>query len=652
MGGWSGTLAGSMPLLSCSSLFCRRGHTVVLDGVSTSFEPGERIGLVGRNGCGKTTLLSLIEGREQPDQGRVDRARGIRIGSLAQEHTFDPGMTVRDAAASAFSVLEELRAKLEATYEAMADAQGGELDKLMKQQGDLEGRMEAAGGWVVDHRIDATLHGLGFRDEQFNQPAITLSGGEQARLALAQLLLEEPDLLLLDEPTNHLDIDGRRWLEGFLTEEFRGAIILVSHDRWLLERACSRTIELANTQLRDYTGPYSHYLEQRSQQDLTAQRVHEKNLDRVRREEAFIRKYKAGQRAKQARGREARLDRFKQEHVVEPDRAQAVMNLQLPQTQRSGDQVVQAEGISVAWDGDSLFKDMDLSIQRGERIGIVGPNGSGKTTLARCLLGEVEPDTGSVRLGSRLNIGWYRQTHGHLDATLEVWEYLQSELSRSHGSPASEQQARDLAGAFLFSGATQEQQLGSLSGGERSRAVLAGIVAGGHNLLVLDEPTNHLDIASAERLEQVLSVGGPFTGTMMLISHDRALLSATCTTLLVLDGEGTSRIVHDVDGWLEGDAGSGVQKPESNTAPSPPPKKKPRRPVPDGTDPIQSMSLRDLERRIEQHEHRRAEIDAELIKPEVYGDGDKVKVLSRERAGIESELSPLHAEWERRADEA
>jgi len=642
-----------MPLLSCSSLFCRRGHTVVLDGVSASFEPGERIGLVGRNGCGKTTLLSLIEGREQPDQGRVDRSRGMRIGSLAQEHVFEPTMTVRGAAAAAFAVLEQLRVELEATYEAMGDAQGGALDKLLKQQGDLEGRLEAAGGWVVDHRIDATLHGLGFRDEQFEQRAVTLSGGEQARLALAQLLLAEPDLLLLDEPTNHLDIDGRRWLEGFLTEEFRGAIILVSHDRWLLERACSRTIEVANTQLRDYTGPYSHYLEQKSQQNLTAQRVHEKNLDRVRREEAFIRKYKAGQRAKQARGREARLDRFKQEHIVEPDRAQAVMNLQLPETERSGDQVLQVEGISVAWDGDSLFKDLDLSIQRGDRIGIVGPNGSGKTTLARCLLGEVEPDTGSVRLGSRLNIGWYRQTHGHLDDTLEVWQYLQSELTRSHGSPASEQQARDLAGAFLFSGATQEQQLGSLSGGERSRAVLAGIVAGGHNLLVLDEPTNHLDIASAERLEQVLSVDGPFAGTMMLISHDRALLSATCSTLLVLDGRGTTRFVHDVDGWLQGDAAAADPKPDA--IPDPPvskKKKKKRDPVKSTSHSIQSMSLRDLERRIEQHEHRRAEIDSELVKPEVYGDGARVKELSRERAGIESELSPLHAEWERRAEEA
>ncbi|MDG1899746.1 MAG: ABC-F family ATP-binding cassette domain-containing protein [Phycisphaerales bacterium] len=636
-----------MPLLSCSSLYCRRGHTVVLDGVSVSFEPGERVGLVGRNGCGKSTLLSLIEGREQPDRGSVDRGRGTRIGSLAQEHVFEPGMTVRGAAAAAFEQLESLRTELEATYEAMAVAEGDGLEKLMRQQVDIEARLEAAGGWVVDHRIEATLHGLGFTDEQFEQPASTLSGGEQARLALARLLLEEPDLLLLDEPTNHLDIDGRRWLEGVLTNAFRGAIILVSHDRWLLERACSRTIELANTRIRDYTGPYSHYLDQKTQQDLTAQRLHDKNLDRVRREEAFIRKYKAGQRAKQARGRAARLDRFKEEHIEEPDRNEGLMNLQLPETQRSGDQVLQVEGISMAWDGESLFKGLDLAIQRGERIGIVGPNGSGKTTLVRCLLGEIDSDEGDVRIGSRLNIGWYRQTHGHLDPTMEVWQYLQSELTRSHGSPVSEQQARDLAGAFLFSGARQEQALGSLSGGERSRAVLAGIVAGGHNLLVLDEPTNHLDIASAERLEQVLAVDGPFTGTMLLISHDRALLSATCSNLLVLDGRGSAHLVHDVDAWLQG-----VGEPVEPERTSQPKKKKPAKKTPARDGSMESMSLRDLERRIEAGEQRRAEIDAELVKPEVYSDGTKVKELSDERIAVESDLIPLHAEWERRADEA
>ena len=638
-----------MPLLSCSSLSCRRGHTVVLEGVSVSFEPGERVGLVGRNGCGKSTLLSLIEGREAPDQGRVDRARGARVGSLAQEHVFDPTSSVRAVAASAFRELDSLREELEAVYEAMAAASGDELDKMMKQQGALEARLEAAGGWVVDHRIDATLHGLGFEDDQFDQAATTLSGGEQARLALARLLLEEPDLLLLDEPTNHLDIDGRRWLENFLTEEFRGAIILVSHDRWLLERACSRTIELANRKVRDYSGPYSHYLDQKSQQDLTAQRLHDKNLDRVRREEAFIRKYKAGQRAKQARGRAARLDRFKEEHLAQPDRVEGVMNLSLPETERSGDQVLQAEAISLAWDDVDLIRGLDVSLQRGDRIGIVGPNGSGKTTLVRCLLGEIAPGTGSVRLGSRLNIGWYRQTHGHLDDTLAVWQYLQSELTRSQGVPVSEQQARDLAGAFLFSGPTQEQELGSLSGGERSRAVLAGIVAGGHNLLVLDEPTNHLDIASAERLEEVLAVDGPFTGTMILISHDRALLSATCTTLLVLDGSGGARLVHDVDGWLEGDADA------EQPAPVEPAKKKSRSApaaAPSSDDPLRRSSLRDLERRIEQYEQRRGEIDAELVRPEVYADGALVKRLTAERTEIDETLEPLHVEWERRADEA
>ncbi|MDG2292779.1 MAG: ABC-F family ATP-binding cassette domain-containing protein, partial [Phycisphaerales bacterium] len=404
-----------MPLLTCSNLMCRLGHHLVFEGVGVSIEPGERIGLVGRNGCGKSTLLHLLEGTLEPDEGRIDRQRGMRVGSLPQDPVFADGATVHAVAASAFQELESIRAELESVFDRMSNSEGRALDVLLQKQGELEGKLEAAGGWVVDHRIEATLHGLGFDDEQFQQAASTLSGGEKARLSLARLLLTDPDCLLLDEPTNHLDIEGCRWLESFLRDEFHGAILLVSHDRWLLDHVSSRTFELARGQLRDYAGNYSHYVQQRHLQDMTEQRLYEKNLDRVRREETFIRKYKAGQRAKQARGRQSRLDRFKDEHLAVPDAAQDVMRLSLPQAERSGDMVVSADQLTLDWGSEPLFTDLEFTVHRGDRIGIVGPNGSGKSSLVKCLLGEVAPSSGSVRQGSRLNTGWFRQTHEHLD---------------------------------------------------------------------------------------------------------------------------------------------------------------------------------------------------------------------------------------------
>lgn len=641
-----------MPLLTCSNLMCRLGHHLVFEGVGASIEAGERIGLVGRNGCGKSTLLRLFEGILEPDEGRIDRQRGMRVGSLPQDPVFPDGASVREIAASAFDELERIRSELEALFDSMAHSEGRALDALLQKQGELESRLEAAGGWVVDHRIEATLHGLGFIDEQFQQDASTLSGGEKARLSLARLLLTDPEFLLLDEPTNHLDIEGCRWLETFLRDEFHGAILLVSHDRWLLDHVCSRTFELARGQLRDYAGNYSHYVKQRLLQDMTEQRLYEKNLDRVRREESFIRKYKTGQRAKQARGRQSRLDRFKDEHLETPDAAQDVMRLTLPKAERSGDMVISAEQLTLAWDGEPLFSELELTLHRGDRIGIVGPNGSGKTSLLKCLLGEVAPTSGTVRLGSRLNTGWFRQTHEHLDGTLEVWEYIQSAMSSATGLVISEQQARDLAGAFLFSGAVQDQPLGTLSGGERTRAVLAGLVGSGHNLLVLDEPSNHLDIASAERLEQALSFDGPWQGTMLLISHDRALLASTCEQLLVLDGEGGVQVVLDVESWLAAPSNETQVTPdEPSTGRSP--RKKPERVASTAkkeTNPLRSLSIRNLESAIDEHETRLAAIDAELIRPEVYSDGEAMRALTAERKTLAGLLSPLEQEWERRAD--
>jgi len=642
------------------------GTHAVLRGATFSIDHGEKIGFVGRNGSGKTTLLRAMLGTLKADQGSVQMARGARMGYLSQDPNFDTEETVRDAAEGAFAELHTLHLQLNKVYEDMAGADGNDLDRLLKRQADLESKLEAAGGYAIDHRIDAMLHALGFSDEQFALQIKNLSGGQKGRLGLARLLLEEPDLLLLDEPTNHLDINGRQWLEAFLADEYPGAVLVVSHDRWLLDRVVSRIIEVEMGVIREYPGNYHKYVDLRKERQLTQARVYDKQLDRIRSEEQFIRKFKAGQRAKQARGRETRLERFKQDQLVERPIELDVMRLTLPKAPRSGDIVLTAESLTKRYDDLTLFEDIDLSIARGDRIGIIGPNGVGKSTLVRCLLEEEEPTSGSVRHGSRLSVGYYRQTHEHLDFSLTIWQYLQSVIVSLDGAArATEQQARDLAGAFLFSGGEQDKTLTDVSGGERSRAVIAGLVAGAHNLLVLDEPTNHLDIPSAERLEQALSSDGGYDGTLLLISHDRALLQATCDRLIVFDGEGDvsvhegdyrsfERRQRDIKSQRETQAAATAEAARAAQKPSTKPKsatKPSQKPSAGGAGrPHSQLSMSKLELQIEQVESRIAEIDASMLDPAVYSDGDRCKQLQTERKELAEQLTPLEKEWMWRAE--
>ena len=653
-----------MSLLTLINVQHSYGSHQVLTGATVSIEAGEKVGLVGRNGSGKTTLMKVMTGQLKADSGQTQLARGARAGYLSQDPNLDPNDTVRDAAERAFTELHELHVQAQALYEQMAHASGDELDRVLKQQARLDAQIEAAGGYAIDHRIDAMLHGLGFVDAQFTLKVSALSGGQKGRLGLARLLLEQPDLLLLDEPTNHLDIAGRQWLEEFLAEEYPGAVIVVSHDRWLLDRVASRIIEVERGAIREYPGNYHKYLELRRERQLTEARVYDKQIDRIKQEEGFIARYKAGQRARQAQGRLARLERFKRDELVERPIELDVMNLRLPKAERSGDQVISAEAISKSYGDKILFRDLDLSVMRGDRIGIIGANGSGKTTLVRCLLGGLDIDSGKVRQGSRINVGYYRQLHDHLDMSLTVWQYLQSVIVSLDGqTKASEQQARDLAGAFLFSGADQDKPLSLLSGGERSRVVLAGLVAGAHNVLVLDEPTNHLDIPSAERLEAALNGDengeGGFNGTLLLITHDRMLLQDTCDKLIVFesDGKGTVRVFPGTYADWEARQRAAIARPVevkpsrniANTMPVARPSKQTQaKSKPTG---LAALSMEKLEAKIEQVQQQIASIDKQMVDPRVFNDGARCKAMQIERAHLELELEPLETEWARRADE-
>ncbi|MBZ0172709.1 MAG: ATP-binding cassette domain-containing protein, partial [Phycisphaerales bacterium] len=452
-----------MPVLTATNIELAYGDRRILDGVSLTLEPSERVGLVGRNGSGKSSLLKVIAGALKADAGTITLTGGVHAGYLSQEPELDGSRTLREEAAAAFSHIEELETELHDVFHAMAEAGGETLEKLLRRQGAIEKRIDAAGGLATDHKVDSVLHGLGFTDAQFTVPVPGLSGGQRARLALAKLLLGEPEILLLDEPTNHLDIQGCLWLEDFIENEYRGAVLMISHDRYLLDNVVSRIVEVdpvpnLGGRLIEYPGNYVAFRKLRAERMEAQRRAWENQQTKFRQEEAYIRKYKTGQRAKQARGRESRLDREKSSSTIERPLETGAMRLSLPRAQRTGDVVVSTRGLSKRYlndDGNErvLFHDLDLAIERGQRWGVIGPNGAGKTTLVRCMLGETEHDAGTITLGTKLSIGYFRQSHESIDPEKTVVRYLQDIVRKECPNQLlSEQAARNLAGGFLFSG--------------------------------------------------------------------------------------------------------------------------------------------------------------------------------------------------------
>ena len=657
-----------MALVSIANLVFSYGDRVVLDGVNLTLERGERVGLVGRNGCGKSTLLKIVAGLNnlKPLSGQVQLARGASVGYLAQDFELNPDHTLREEAGLAFAHVAELTAQLEQLAHDMADAQGDALDKLLKRYEQVEHQIEAAGGAQVDHLVDETLHHVGLTDDLFGVKVADLSGGQKGRLALAKLLLSRPDVLLLDEPTNHLDIEGRRWLEQYLLT-YPGAVLLISHDRWLLDVAVNRICEMELGQLVMYPGNYGKFRELRAERRVAQQREYEKQQTRIKSEQAFIDRYRAGQRAKQAQGREKRLERFVRDEAKERPIELSEVSIRFGAATRAADVVITAEHLGMQYETRKLFDGVDATIKRGEIVGVIGPNGAGKSTLVRCMLNEQDPTSGQSKLGASVQVGFYRQTHEHLDLSLTVVDYL-----RRFVSDGTEQSARDLAGAFLFSGDDQDKQMSVLSGGERSRAVLAGLIASGPNLLVLDEPTNHLDIPSAERLEDALKsfVSPPtgfgqnkgFPGTLILITHDRMLLDMLADRLLAFDGRGH---VRDFPGGYR-DYLAAQQQEEAAAAP-PTRKSPPTKPTPSldrprsgpgasgdkpknkgPKSPLARHSIEDLEKRIVTTEKQLAEVDTKLADPAVYRDAARVRQLQQDRQRLRDELTPLEEEWQQR----
>jgi ATP-binding cassette subfamily F protein 3 len=523
-----------MSILSAAGLTKHFGAQDVFGDVSLQITHGERTGLVGPNGVGKTTLLRILAGLDQPSSGQVYRAKGLRIGYLAQEVTLaDQSGTLWDLAHAAFDHLQKQAAGLRRLEAAMAQATDlAERDQLLDRYGRAQEAFELAGGYTYEHRIRQVLGGLGFEDEDYERPLSQLSGGQQTRSHLARLLLDAPDLLLLDEPTNHLDLAVVEWLEDYL-QSWQGGIVVIAHDRYFLDKVTTRIWDLNHGRLELYRGNYTAYLAQRSVRRLHQEREFKRQQSFIASEEDFIRRNIAGQRTKEAQGRRKRLERLERAEGTRQDR-QISLNLQTDL--RSGDLVLATHDLLVGYEHQSpLFACPDLEIRRGDRVALIGPNGAGKTTFVKTILKEVKPLSGRVRLGAAVEIGYLAQAHAGLDPDTSV---LDEVLAAPRGGQEGENlligQARNYLGRFLFSGDDVFKPIRALSGGERARVALAKLSLRGANFLVLDEPTNHLDIPSQEILEEVL---GEFPGTILLVSHDRYFIDSLATQVWALEDD-------------------------------------------------------------------------------------------------------------------
>jgi len=501
------------------------GADEVLSGVTFQINPKEKVGLVGRNGAGKTTIFRLLMGVEVPDKGQVIRANNLSIGLLAQQHRSVTGKNVLESALSVFTRLREIEQQMQKLEQTMGELSGDALDMTLAQYSELQHTYELEGGFTTSARAEAVLLGLGFNKEDFSLPVTHLSGGQQARLSLAKLLLGEPDILLLDEPTNHLDIRAIEWLEEFLTS-YPSAYVIISHDRFMLDQCTNRILELDAGRISNYPGNFSFYLSEREERRKAQQNAYEQQQELIERTEEFIRRNLAGQKTKQAKSRRKMLEKLDRIQGVQSE--EATSNFSVKPIARSGDIVLNTKDLSIGYEKLSLASKIDFTLRRGEVLAIIGGNGTGKTTMLRTLLAKQEPLSGEIRWGSNISIGYYDQQLNELNQSNQVIDEL-----RELEPFAEEVKLRSFLGTFNFRNDDVFKKVKDLSGGEQGRLALAKLVYSRVNVLVLDEPTNHLDIASREALENALD---NFAGTVLVVSHDRYFLDRLATEIVYLDG--------------------------------------------------------------------------------------------------------------------
>ena len=640
-------------ILSCQNISKAFGTDEILKNISFHIEDHEKAAIVGINGAGKSTLLKIIMGEMAPDEGQVVISKGKNLGYLSQLATVSSGNTIYEEVMEAKKDIIDLYHRMKALEQEIAATSGDALEPLLNTYSRLTHAYEDANGYGLNSEVSGVLIGLGFKEDEFEKKVDTLSGGQKTRVCLGKLLLSKPDILLLDEPTNHLDMNSIAWLETFL-QNYKGAVIIVAHDRYFLDRIVTKVIEIENHKGQVFSGNYTQYAEKKAQQREILWKAWQNQQQEIRHQEEVIAKLKSFNREKSIKRAESREKMLaKVERLDKPVEENASMHLVLHPNVISGNDVLDIEDLSKSFGSHQLFSHVDISIKRGERVALIGSNGTGKTTILKIINGLLSPDTGDIHLGAKVHIGYYDQEHQLLSQEKTIFE----EISDAYPT-LDNTRIRTVLAAFLFTGDDVFKRIKELSGGERGRISLAKLMLSDANFLILDEPTNHLDIVSKEILENALR---SYTGTLLYVSHDRYFINRTATRILELSQGGIKNYPGNYDDYLEkkdtpvisGTGQSFFQSVEStgegtadnakiSNSKSDYQQQKERAAR---QRKIQNDIVR-TEKRIEEIEQRTAQLDELLTQEEVYTNVERLMEINKEKEALDTELTALMEKWE------
>lgn len=634
-------------ILACHGISKAFEEKIIVDNGSFHIEDHEKAALVGPNGAGKSTILKMIVGELPTDSGNVILTRGKTLGYLAQHQNMDSSNSIYDEVKSAKAHLIAMEEQLRKIELELKDLSGSELASRMETYNRLTAAFERENGYAYESEITGVLKGLGFQEDEFSRPVSTLSGGQKTRVSLGKLLLTKPDILLLDEPTNHLDLNSITWLETYLLN-YTGAVLIVSHDRYFLNRIVTKVIEVEAGQVMTYLGNYSDFSYKKKQLREARLKEYLNQQQEIKHQEAVIEKLRSFNREKsikRAESREKMLNKI--ERIEKPQEINTDIHLTLTPSVVSGNDVLSIEHLSKAFPPQQLFSDVSFEIKRGEHVAIIGDNGTGKTTFLKILNGLVEADQGSFTLGTNVHIGYYDQEHHVLHMEKTIFD----EISDDYPS-LTNTEIRNMLAAFLFTGDDVFKLIGDLSGGERGRVSLAKLMLSEANFLVLDEPTNHLDIASKEILEHALN---DYTGTLLYVSHDRYFINQTATRILDLVNQKFVNYIGNYDYYLEKKEEltaaytSNVTVSDSSSSASAPSENKlswQEQKEAQAKERKRQNELRKTEERITALEERDSEIDQLMMKEEIFTNSVKCQELAQEKATIAEELEELYEKWE------
>jgi ATP-binding cassette subfamily F protein 3 len=636
-------------ILSCQNICKSFNDKNILQNISFHIEDQEKAAIVGINGAGKTTLLRIIVGELHADEGNVVLSKNKSLGYLAQNQSVDSNHTIYEELLTVKQDLIDLEQRIRQMELEMKSVSGIALEKLMDSYALLTHQFESGGGYSYRSELAGVLKGLGFLEEEFGKPVCTLSGGQKTRVALGKLLLLSPDLIILDEPTNHLDMSSIAWLETYLLN-YKGAVIIVSHDRYFLDRIANKVIEIDQTKATSFPGNYSSYAVKKEELRAARLKAYMNQQQEIKHQEEVIAKLKSFNREKsikRAESREKMLNKI--ERLEKPTETRTDMHISLEPRIVSGNDVLYVENLSKSFGPLQLFQDIGFELKRGEHVAIIGDNGTGKTTILKIINGLLEPDTGLIRMGTNVHIGYYDQEHHVLHTEKTLFDEISDDYPTLNNT-----EIRNTLAAFLFTGDDVFKRIGDISGGERGRVSLAKLMLSESNFLILDEPTNHLDIASKEILEDALN---SYEGTVLYVSHDRYFINRTASRILDLSGRALTNYLGNYDYYLEKkqetlaaslsetaslSSGNATYREQETAAKLNWKEQKEKQ----ARQRKKENELKRTEERIEILESRDAEIDALMARPDVCTNVAKLQELSKEKEGIQEELESLMERWE------